>query len=122
MSMVPRLLTQRERMDGAEAALKDKAVVRRSQSEESRSGEGPGEEGRVYVAGGWGGGGVQLKHLYGLIIHIRRRDKASLKFTTGNLHHMDAPNGDHRLANAISFLINGINSATLKRNDGDKNS
>lgn len=81
----------------------------------------------MMVSGAWRGGAtgeapVQLKHLYGLIIHIRRCDKASLKFTTGNLHHMDAPNGDHRLANAISFLINRINSATLKRNDGNKNS
>lgn len=87
-----------------------------------RSGEGLGGGGGVFM---WRGGSeapVQLKHLYGLIIHIRRCDKASLKFTTSNLHHMDAPNGDHRLANAISFLINRINSAMLKRNDSNKNS
>lgn len=75
--------------------------------------------------GGWEGGGgplMQLKRLYGLIIHIRRCDKASLKFTTSNLYHMDSPNGDHRLANAISFLINRINSAMLNRNDSNKNS
>lgn len=65
---------------------------------------------------------MQLKHLFGLIIHIRCCDKASLEFTRTNLHHMDAPNGDHRLANAISFLINGINSAMLKRNGSNKNS
>lgn len=35
---------------------------------------------------------------------------------------MDSPNGDHRLANAISFLINGINSAMLNHNDSNKNS
>lgn len=35
---------------------------------------------------------------------------------------MDSPNGDHRLANAISFLINRINSAMLNHNDSNKNS
>lgn len=35
---------------------------------------------------------------------------------------MDSPNGDHRLANTISFLINRINSAMLNHNDGNKNS
>lgn len=85
--------------------------------------EGDGEGVGVGAVGGGGSEApVQLKHLYGLIIHIRRCDKASLEFTRSNLHHMDSPNGDHRLANAISFLINGINSAMLKRNDSDKNS
>lgn len=49
-------------------------------------------------------------------------DKASLKFTTSNLYHMESSNGDHRLAKAISFLINRINSAMLNHNDSDKNS
>lgn len=49
----------------------------------------------------------------------RRYDKASLKFTTSNLHHMDSPNGARRLANAISFLIN---SAMLNHNGSHKNS
>lgn len=35
---------------------------------------------------------------------------------------MDSPNGDHRLAKAISFLINRINSAMLNHNDSNKNS
>lgn len=35
---------------------------------------------------------------------------------------MDSPNGDRRLAKAISFLINRINSAMLNHNDSDKNS
>lgn len=49
-------------------------------------------------------------------------DEASLKFTTSNLRHMDSPNGARRLANAISFLINRINSAMLNHNGGHKNS
>ena len=35
---------------------------------------------------------------------------------------MDSPNGVHRLAKAISFLINRINSAMLNHNDSNKNS
>ena len=35
---------------------------------------------------------------------------------------MDSPNGDHRLAKAIIFLINRINSAMLNYNDSNKNS
>lgn len=49
-------------------------------------------------------------------------DEASLIFTTSNLHHMDSPNGARRLANAISFLINRINSAMLNHNGGHKDS
>lgn len=52
----------------------------------------------------------------------RRGNGSSLKFTTSNLQHMDSPNGARRLANAISFLINRINSAMLNHNGGHKNS
>lgn len=34
---------------------------------------------------------------------------------------MVSPNGDHRLAKAISFLINRINSALFKCNGSNKN-
>lgn len=34
---------------------------------------------------------------------------------------MGSPNGDRRLAKAISFLINRINSAMFNYNDSDKN-
>lgn len=53
---------------------------------------------------------------------MEARDEASLKFRTSNLGHMDSPNGARRLANAISFLINRINSAMLNHNGGHKNS
>lgn len=59
--------------------------------------------------------------MYCLIICIRALIRLHWNLQQVIFYHMDSPNGDHRLAKAISFLINRINSAMLNYNDSNKN-